>query len=85
VYEEHDINENLAARNEFTRRNLQGVPAFLIGDQTVVGLDARRIQELLDYRVISCEKCGGRMRVPKDKGRIRINCPKCRHEFVMQT
>jgi len=77
IFEEKDINEDPIARAEFSRRNLQGVPAFLIGDQVVVGLDKQKIESLLDYTVFSCEKCGTRMRVPKNKGKIIVTCPKC--------
>jgi len=73
------------ARAEFSRMNLQGVPAFLIGDDIVVGLDKQRIESLIDYSVIRCEKCSARMRVPKNKGKIRVSCPKCEHQFIMTT
>ena len=85
IYEEKDVNENPAARAEFQRLNLNGVPAFKIGDQTVVGLDKQKIESLLDYFVTACEKCNTRMRVPKNKGKLRITCSSCSHQFMMTT
>ncbi|SDK67474.1 hypothetical protein SAMN05660472_01738 [Natronincola ferrireducens] len=73
------------ARAEFSRLNLKGVPAFLIGDQVVVGLDKQRIEVLLNYIVISCGKCDGRMRLPKNKGKIRVTCPSCSYQFMIST
>ena len=72
----------MEARNEMIRRNISGVPTFLIGDDVVVGLDKAKILELVDHRLISCEKCQSRMRVPTKKGTIQVTCPKCKHEFV---
>lgn len=34
---------------------------------------------------IKCEKCGQRLRVPKGKGRIRVTCPTCQHQSIMET
>lgn len=30
----------------------------------------------------TCEQCGQILRVPRGKGKIRIHCPKCGHEFI---
>lgn len=84
-FEEKDINEDYLAGVEFSRRGLQGVPAFLIGDQVVVGLDINKIEALLDYKIIGCSKCNTRMRVPKNRAKIRVTCPKCNHQFEMTT
>lgn len=46
---------------------------------------ANRVKGYKTYRYYKCPKCGQRLRVPKGKGRIRINCPKCHNEFVKNT
>lgn len=46
-YVEKDINVDAEARNELIRRNISGVPTFLIGDEVVVGLDTARIMALV--------------------------------------
>lgn len=78
---EKDINVDEQARAELIRRNISGVPTFLIGDDVVVGLDKAKILELVDHRVIECEKCHTKMRVPLDKGLIKVTCPECAHSF----
>lgn len=78
---EKDINVDDQARSELMRRNISGVPAFLIGEDVLVGLDRAKILQLVDHRVIECEKCQTKMRVPLGKGTIKVTCPKCTHTF----
>lgn len=56
---------------------IMGVPAFLIGGETIVGLDTKKIDELVDYTVEKCTECGQKLRIPKYKGSSEIKCPKC--------
>jgi glutaredoxin 3 len=84
-FEERDINQDRAAREDFLRRGLTGVPSFLIGDQVVVGLDKAKIASLVDYQVLPCPACHQPLRIPKGKGKIRLTCPKCRHQMVQET
>jgi glutaredoxin 3 len=79
------VNENHQAREEFGRLGAQGVPTFVIGDQVVVGFDRQRIEGLLDYRIVQCPSCQARMRVPKGKGKIKVTCSRCQHQFIMNT
>ncbi len=34
------------------------------------------------YKYFKCPGCGQKLRVPRGKGRVSINCPKCRHTFI---
>lgn len=67
------------------RRGISGVPAFLIGDEMVVGLDRARVMSLVDHRLMICDKCGTKMRVPTGKGKIKVTCSKCGNKFVVST
>jgi glutaredoxin len=78
---EKDINLDEEARSELERRNISGVPAFLIGDDVVVGLDKAKILELVDHRLVACEECHTKLRVPTKKGTLQVTCPKCKHAF----
>ena len=75
----------MAARNEFMKRGLRGVPAFLVGDDVVVGLDTAKIENLIDYNVVECSNCPTKLRVPKGKGKLVVTCPKCESKFEMNT
>lgn len=84
-YEEKNVSVDNQARLELQRRNISGVPAFLIGEDVVVGLDKEQLLKLVDHRVIQCEKCSKKMRVPIKKSTIEVTCPKCTHRFNVQT
>lgn len=82
---EKDVNKDPLAQAEFTKRGFQGVPAFVIGNDEVVGLDKNKIESLIDYKVINCPSCKSRMRVPKGKGKLKITCPKCSNSFIVNS
>lgn len=82
---ERDINKDAAARTELQRRGISGVPTFLIGDEVVVGFDRAKLLQLIDHRLVRCEQCSQKMRVPVNKGKIKVKCPKCTHEFTVTT
>ena len=85
LFEERDVNENPSARDEYQKLGVQGVPTFVIGDQVVVGFDKTKIESLLDYYFVNCPSCKVKMRVPKNKGKIKVTCPKCSHNFSENT
>lgn len=41
----------------------------------------RGLKQRRKYRFFKCPSCGITARVPRGKGKIRITCPKCGHEF----
>lgn len=84
-FEEKNISTDSQARLELQRRNINGVPAFIIGEDAVVGLDKEKILKLVDHRVTQCEKCSQKMRVPMNKGTLNVTCPKCGHVFKART
>jgi glutaredoxin len=66
------------AHREMVARNITGVPAFIIGNDVVIGLDKQKVLELVDHRLVRCSKCGTSVRVPTKEGKIRASCPKCK-------
>ena len=44
-----------------------------------------RWQDRKVHRYFRCPQCRATVRVPKGKGKIRITCPKCRHQFVRKS
>ncbi len=85
AFEAKDVNKDVEARNEFTKRGLRGVPAFIINGQVVEGLDTSKIESLVDHETKNCPNCDARLRLPKNKGIISVNCPKCETTFKMDT
>lgn len=37
------------------------------------------------HRYIRCPKCRQQLRVPKNKGKIRVTCSKCGEKFIIKT
>lgn len=37
------------------------------------------------HKYYRCPRCKQMIRVPRDKGKISISCPKCRSEFIRRT
>lgn len=37
------------------------------------------------HKYYTCSKCRQSIRVPRDKGKIAITCPKCKNEFIRRT
>ena len=38
-----------------------------------------------EHKYFKCPKCRQSVRVPKNKGKIAITCPKCREKFIKKT
>lgn len=84
-YVEKKVDKDPVAQSEMQAKKLMGVPSFVIGSDTIVGLDKQKIEKLLDYTVETCPSCDQRTRVPKGKGKIKVKCKKCEEEFIVMT
>jgi glutaredoxin 3 len=71
------------ARNEMLKRNISGVPAFIIGDDVVIGLDKEKVLKLVDHRVVECSFCHKKVRVPINKTNIIAKCPNCKNKIAL--
>ena len=51
------------------------------------GADARRTKSAPSVMplVFRCEQCGQSLSVPKGKGRIKVTCPRCRHQTLTKS
>lgn len=84
-YIERDVSRDPGARQEMMRRQMTGVPSFVIGDAQQVGFSPEWIKTHVDYQVQACPHCGQRMRIPKGKGKIRVRCSSCKNQFEVRT
>ena len=84
-FEEKNVSKDQAAALELQKKDIRGVPAFFIGDDVVVGLDKAKLLALIDHRLSKCPKCEQKLRVPMNKGRLEVTCPKCNNKFSVNT
>jgi len=50
-----------------------------------INLQKNRWRDRNTHRYFTCAHCGGTLRVPKGKGKIRITCPHCKTQFSKKT
>lgn len=81
---EKDISDP-SVRQELMKMGARGVPTFLIGDDMVVGFDPDKIEQLIDFVIVSCPNCKSKLRLPKNEKNIIVSCPKCNNEFKVIT
>lgn len=84
-FEEKDVNANPEALKEFNILKLTGVPAFLVGEELLVGFNGDKLLSMLDFTVEPCPKCGVHYKIPKGKGKIRVTCKSCGTQFEKMT
>ena len=63
--------------------------AWYLRQQAMVQQWWGRVRQRFDkndpYRYFSCPRCRQELRVPKGRGRISINCPKCGTQFIRKS
>ncbi len=37
------------------------------------------------YKYIKCRYCKKKLRVPRNKGKIKVTCPDCKNQFIIKT
>jgi len=65
--------------------NMRGVPSFFIDGEVIVGFNKEALLKHIDFKIFTCNKCQKRMRVPKDKGTILLNCSGCGTKYKVRT
>ena len=43
------------------------------------------INQKIHYKIVSCPKCGQKLRLPRKKGHITVTCRRCSSQFKMRT
>jgi glutaredoxin len=82
---EKDVTNNPIYQKELAELGARGVPTFKINNEVIVGFNTEKIESLIDYKVTTCPNCSQRIRIPKNKGKIKITCKKCTTQFVIST
>ena len=81
-YTEKNVSVDKSAQMEMSQMGIMGVPALNVNGDIIVGFDRVKIDKALKNKIIKCPECETKLRVPLDKGKLKITCKKCSHEFV---
>ncbi|MBS4536552.1 hypothetical protein GOQ29_13085 [Clostridium sp. D2Q-14] len=46
---------------------------------------SNRLGDMKTHKYFKCPNCKVKLRLPKNKGKIKIKCPKCNTEFIKKT
>lgn len=55
------------------------------GRSSTIYTSGKEVKDRKNYKYFQCPSCHQKIRVPKGRGRIRIHCPKCGHDFEKKT
>ena len=82
-YTEKNVSTDQTAQLELQKLGVMGVPSFNINGEIIVGLDRLKIEKALLNKIIICPSCSSKLRVPNNKGKIKVTCKKCDKDFVV--
>ena len=83
-YKIKDANDP-SSQQEMLNYNMRGVPSFFIDGEVIVGFNKEALLKHIDFKIFTCNKCQKKMRVPKDKGTILLNCSGCGTKYKVRT
>lgn len=82
------LSRNIAARQKENEIFLVGwdwVKDHTVGIRGWFTTEGNRFRDRDTHKYFRCPKCHQMVRVPKNKGKVRIICPKCKEEFIRST
>lgn len=82
---EKNVSNNKKYQQELMQLGARGVPTFLIDGELIVGFDKNKIESLIDYKIINCPNCKKKIRIPKNKGKIKVSCKSCDTKFIVKS
>lgn len=81
VYTQKDVNTDPTAQSELANMGAKGVPVIIVDKEVIMGFDEKRLEELLGKLIIECPKCRKKMKLPRNKGILKVTCPSCNEVF----
>ena len=71
---------------KFNKRFPKNLPVFHFKDLSPIFNNIKyKFTQRTKFKIVSCPKCGQKLRLPRKKGHITVTCKKCKHEFKMKT
>lgn len=44
-----------------------------------------RIKNRKDYKYLKCRYCKKKLKLPRNKGKLKVTCPNCKNQFITKT
>ncbi len=82
AYTERKVDTDQQAQREMQALGAMGVPTLKVNGQVMVGFNPTQLAELLTKQLVSCPQCGQKLRLPANKGTLKVTCTKCQHQFT---
>jgi glutaredoxin-like YruB-family protein len=84
-FSESDVSKDPQGQSFLRSKGIMGVPVITVGDTLIQGFDPEAIEAAVDFRIQACPHCQKKLRLPKDRGKIRVTCPACQGAFEVRT
>jgi len=84
-YIEKDVSSDPLASREMSELGARGVPTLKINNQVLVGFSPQEVMRLLKTSVVYCSHCQKALRLPSEKGKLKVTCTHCKNQFEVTT
>jgi hypothetical protein len=79
------VSHDSVAQQEMARIGARGVPTFKLGDEVIIGFDRERLLKISSTQIIECPNCRTKLRIPRNKGTLKITCHHCENQFKVKS
>jgi len=62
-----------------------GVPVIVVGTEVIRGFDKARLETLFGKLIIECPTCRQKLRLPRNKGILKVTCKTCQAIFKVNS
>ncbi len=84
-FTESDVTKDPQGQTFLREKKIMGVPVITVGETLIQGFDPGAIEAAVDFKIQACPHCGKKLRLPKDRGKIRVTCRACEGVFAVRT
>lgn len=75
------FSKNISARNKENQKYL----VILNKVRAYFNLQKDKFSQRKTHKFVKCSQCKKTLRLPKNKGKLKVNCPHCNNEFIINT
>lgn len=84
-YTERDVSVDRGAQKDLEDMGAMGVPVIVVGSEIIRGFDKARLEALFGKLIVECPECRQRLRLPRNKGTLKVTCKACQAVFKVNS